>query len=195
MEFRGYGPGYCISCGLLGKRDSQSTVSLCYEATAVDRISGTLTEFRGQPTGSAGLGKRPLIHTHPWCFLGKADFLTELIAMGAEEHQADKMQELLRKDRACPAWYPWREFLSPKEHWEEQMTLAMTKQREDFELRMEGERREFELRSENDNRRERKRTNRIMVWLAVAAIIFAAAEVYAALSAINPNHWLFDWLR
>ena len=34
-----------------------------------------------------------------------------------------------------------------------------------------------------------------MIGLAVAALIFTAAQLYVALSAINPNHWLFDWLR
>ena len=60
---------------------------------------------------------------------------------------------------------------------------------------LENERREFELKLEEINRQERKRTNRIMIWLTIAAIIFAAMQVYAALAAINPNSWLFNWLR
>ena len=41
------------------------------------------------------------------------------------------------------------------------MMLAMEKRREDFELKLE------EL-----NRQERKRTNRIMIWLTIALILF-----------------------
>ena len=190
-----YGTGRCVNCGLLGKREGQSTVSACYEATAVDRLSGNLTEVRGDPIGLGSIGKRPLIHTHPWCFLGKADFLGELAAMGAKEHQADKLLELIRKDRTCSAWYPWREFLSPKEHWEEQMRLAMDNKREEFEQHMEQERRDFELSLEELNRQERRRTNKVMIGLTIALIIFAALQVYAALASINPEHWLFRWLR
>ena len=45
-------------------------------------------------------------------------------------------------------------------------------------LAMEQRREEFELKLEDINRPERKRTNRIMIWLTIAAIIFAAMEVY-----------------
>ena len=62
--------------------------------------------------------------------------------------------------------------------------LAMEKRREDFEQHLE------EL-----NRQERKRTNRIMICLTIALIVFAALQVYAALASINPEHWLFNWLR
>lgn len=34
-----------------------------------------------------------------------------------------------------------------------------------------------------------------MIGLTVAGVIFAIAQVYAALAAINPEHWLFKWLR
>ena len=60
---------------------------------------------------------------------------------------------------------------------------------------LEQNRRDFELKLEELNRQERKRTNRIMIWLTVAAVIFAVAEVYATLGSINPDHWLFGWIR
>ena len=59
----------------------------------------------------------------------------------------------------------------------------------------EQDRRNFELELEEKNRQERKRTNGIMIRLTVAAIVFAAIQVYVALALINPEHWLFDWLR
>ncbi len=62
-----------------------------------------------------------------------------------------------------------------------------------FEL--ERRREEFDLKLDEFNRQERKRTDKIMIFLAVAAIIFAAMQVYAALASINPEHWLFNWLR
>ena len=145
-----YGTGNCINCGLLGKRASQSTLSACYESTAVDRLGGYLTKVQEDPIGPADYPI--IIFTHPWCFLGKADFLGELAAMGAKEHQSDKVPELIRKDRKCLSWYPWREFLSPKEHWQEQITFAMAKNREDFEQHMEKDRKAFEERLDNANK-------------------------------------------
>jgi len=179
MDFGYWGTGRCVNCGLLGKRASQSTLSVCYEATAVDRLGGHLTEVREDPVGPAAYP--PIIHTHPWCFLGKADLLGELAVMGAKEHQADKVLELIRKDRNCKAWYPWREFLSPKEHWEEQIMLAMEERREKFEQSIEKDRKDFELKLFEMNQRLAKDSHRVMVWLAIAAIIFAVAEVGAAL--------------
>ena len=62
-------------------------------------------------------------------------------------------------------------------------------------IQLEDERKEFELKLEELNRQERKRTNYTMIGLAVAAVIFVALQVYAALASINPEHWLFNWLR
>ena len=73
--------------------------------------------------------------------------------------------------------------------------LVMEQRREEFEKKMEQDRKDFELRLEKINRQERKRTNGIIIGLAIAAIIFAAMQVYAALASINPEHWLFKWLR
>ena len=67
---------------------------------------------------------------------------------------------------------------------------------EDFKMQqLEQDRRKFELELERLNREERKRTNRIMIFLGVAALIFAIVEIYATLASINPEHWLFNWLR
>jgi len=73
-----FGTRRCVNCGFLGKKDSISSVSICYEATAVDRQSGNLTETRSLPTANASIGQRPKISTLPWCFVGKADFIKEL---------------------------------------------------------------------------------------------------------------------
>ena len=164
--------GRCVNCGFLGKRDKNATVSACYEASAVDRLTGSLT--------SLGV----LIATRPWCFVGKAFFHAELAEIGAKEYEADKVKELIEKDRNCSSWYKWTEFISPKEHFEE---LKM----EELEQR----RRKFEFELFNMNKKITDNSNRVMIWLAVCAIIFAAAEVFFAVAVINPDHWLFGWLR
>lgn len=66
----------------------------------------------------------------------------------------------LRPD--CHKWFPYTPGLSPGEHLQE------------FRMQqLEQDRRKFELNLEELNRQERKRTNCIMIWLAIAAMIFA----------------------
>lgn len=60
---------------------------------------------------------------------------------------------------------------------------------------LEQDRREFELKLFNMNKKLTTNSNRVMIALAICAIIFAAAEVYFAVAVINPEHWLFNWLR
>ncbi len=62
-------------------------------------------------------------------------------------------------------------------------------------MELERRREEVELKFEELNRQERKHSNRVMVWLTIAMILFAAMQVYAALALMNPEHWLFNWLR
>lgn len=145
MALEQWGKGSCINCGFLGKRDQRATYSMCYEASATERLGGWLTQQVGG------------IATRPWCFVDKVRFYEELQAMGAQEHQVDKVQELLKKARACPSWYPWREFLSPKEH--------------------------FEVKLQERNERERKRTNWVMIGLTIALLIFSIVQVFAILRA------------
>ena len=103
--------------------------------------------------------------------------------------------DVISKSRDCPSWYPWKEFSNPKEQWEESIMLAMEKRREEFEQRMEQERKDFDLRLEELNKEERKRSNRVMKWLAIAAIIFAFAEVAAALLGITSDSWVLNLFR
>lgn len=126
------------------------------------------------------------LRAFPVCFAGiDLDYANELQSAGGDYDQA--FTSILYKDRGiqgCPKWVQYRPNLSPQWHLE------------DFKmLDLERKRREFELKLEEINRRERKRTDRIMIGLAIAAILFAAMQVYAALASINPEHWLFNWLR
>ena len=73
--------------------------------------------------------------------------------------------------------------------------LAMEQGRKEFEQQMEQERKNFELKLEELNKEERRRTNRVMIWLAIAAIIFAFAEVIAALLGITNDSWVLRFFR
>jgi len=188
-----WGRGRCINCGFLGKRDCVSSISVCYEATAADRLAGQLTEYRMEPTQHGGMTNRALLRTYPWCFLGKAHILDELNSIGAKDHQTDKVQQIIQKDRQCGSWYPWTEFRTPKEHFEEFKMLELEQRREEFEKHMEENRKEFEFKLQKRNEQERKRTDKVMIGLAIAATILALAEVFAALAALTPDSMLFQW--
>ena len=183
-----WGTGRCINCGFLGKRDKISSVSECYSATAVDRLTGILNEAKGDIVTPFGMGvQRAIISTYPWCFIGKADFLTELETTGAKVHQADKVQEILKRDRGCESWYKWTEFVSPKEHFEEFKMLQLEQKRQEFEQRIEADRRKFELELQRLNEQSRKRTDNIMAWLTIAAVIFALCQLFVAILGVIHN--------
>ena len=173
-----FGTRRCVNCGFLGKRSPQFD-EVCFHASGKDRLSGIFNRHNTLAGGATNL-----TDTIPWCYVNKADFLKELQDIKATFIQADKVQEVIAKDRGCPSWYPWREFATPKEHFEEYMTLAMEQRREKFELKLE-----------EINKEERKRSNRVMIWLAIAAIIFALAEVIAAILGITNDSWILRFFR
>ncbi len=84
----------------------------------------------------------------------------------------------------CHKWFPYTPGFSPGQHMEA------------FQMQqLEQDRRAFELKLFNMNKKVTTNSNRVMIVLAICAIIFAAAEVYFAVAVINPEHWLFNWLR
>ena len=168
--------GRCISCGYLCKRIDLLTATV-FEASAEDRSYFNLVSHPESPRS-----------TRIWCFVYKETLyeefekLTELY--GRTRDNAQISGEIITRDINCPKWISYKPFMSPKEHLEEFKMLELEQRREDFELKLE-----------EINRQERKRTNGIMIGLTIALIIFAAMQVYAALASINPEHWLFNWLR
>jgi hypothetical protein len=184
-----YGTRRCINCGYLGKKDINGFNEECFTASAEDRVNGLLARHR---TLRISVGQ---FITVPWSSVGKANLKEELDHLPIELSEEARTLNVIMKDRGCPSWYPWREFASPREQWEESVMLAMEDRQRKFEQQMEEARQGFELRLEERNRHERQRTDRIMIWLGVAAIIFAAAQVYAAMASINPDHPWFRWLR
>src|SRR4030067_2960533 len=79
----------------------------------------------------------------------------------------------LKKDRNCKSWYKWKEFRPPKELYEEFKMMQLEQDRKDFELKIENDRRKFECDMQEMNERSKRRTDNIMIGLAVAGVIFA----------------------
>ena len=193
MASEEYGTGRCVNCGFLCKINENAAVSGCYEATAPDRYTGHLAEY--QATLGLQRFEQFAIPTIPWCFRSKANFIKELSELGATVHDDAKIHEVIRRQRDCSFWMLWKEFIGPKEHYEEFKMLELEQRREQFEQQMEKDRRAFELKLEELNREERKRTNKVMIWLAIAAIVFAAAEVVAALLGLTNDSWILHFFR
>jgi len=171
--------GRCVNCGFLGKKWREETVSICYEATPRDREDGSFSPFEGVKS------------TRPCCYLNKAEYTWD-IYKGPDTAQ---LFTEISEDRKCSYWYPYTEFRSPREHYEEYKMLELERRREEFEQRMETERKGFELKLDERNREERKRTGRIMIRLTVAAIIFAFAEVASGLMGITSDSWILRFFR
>ncbi len=146
--------GRCVNCGFLGKRRTViDAESIVYTATSYDRENGTFNRYSGWPD------QRDM-PTQLACFRNAVNLQKEILdelAM-AKQNGRDAENEhtltIIKKPRECKIWYPWTEYLSPKEH--------------------------FEEFREEINRRERKRTNCIMIWLTVALVFLTIMLVVFA---------------
>jgi hypothetical protein len=173
--------GRCVNCGFLGKRRTVvDAESIVYAATTFDRQNGTFNRESGWPDSRD-------MPTQPACFANVAnlqkEFVDALAITGLQgnaiEHECSLV--LIEKPRECKSWYPWTEYRSPKEHFEEYKTQQLEQSRRDFETRL------FE-----SNQKLTKDYNMVMLRLTVAAIIFAIAQIVAALLALTPDSWIFN---
>jgi hypothetical protein len=62
-------------------------------------------------------------------------------------------------------------------------------------MQLEKERRDFERRLQQMNEQQRKRTDKIMIGLAIAGGLLAIAKIFAALAALTPDSILFQWFH
>lgn len=108
--------------------------------------------------------------TEIWCFVNEVPLNTEFRRLqeqyGNSKDHTHISWEVVTKNINCPKWIMYQQFMSPKEHF-----------------------------NEFKERKERRRTNRRMTWLMIAAIIVAAITAFAAWASIYPDHWLFNWLH
>lgn len=159
-----------------------------YEISAEDRKRGELSKAVLVPyQGPVGV--------NPACFRRAFDMLGALQALvqaGKGSHGG--ALELISEDRRCQEWYPYTPGLSPKEHFEEKRRLELEQERQGFEQRMENERRQFELTIFEMNKKLQEDTARVGYRLTVAAVIFAFAQVIAAVLALTSDSWLFHLL-
>ena len=189
--------GRCVNCGFLGKLRRQiDAEAIVYEATRYDRENGTLYRHSGWPDVM-----RHDVLTGPTCFRNAANLQEELARLLAVAEQKGRDVEnantlaVIQAHRACQDWYPWTEYRTPKEHFDEFLMQQLEDNRRTFEQKMEADRKNSELKLDERNRQERKRTDKVMIALAIAAIILALAEIAAGLMGISSDSWILDLFR
>ena len=111
--------GRCVNCGFLCKLRRQADAeAIVYEATSYDRKNGTLYHHSGWPD-------KHDVQTQLTCFRNAANLQKELVdtLAAAEQRGMEATNKhtlaIIEKPRNCESWYPWTEYLSPREHLEE----------------------------------------------------------------------------
>lgn len=150
MALEDYGTGRCINCGFLGERlkASGSHNIECFGVTKQQRLHGQIT-IEGY------------YEVVPCCFVGKYNLPEELgdISWMVPKYH-EKVSEIIGRDRHCEDWYTWREFLSPKDHYEE------------FKMRqLEQDRREWQKWMAEQAERERKQSDKMLLRWTILGIV------------------------
>jgi hypothetical protein len=151
-----YGEGQCISCGFLGKRPVDEHIAECFGITARERAEGNI-----------GVDEPQFI---PWCFMGKYHLAREVNELGGDELAKKKVSTIIQRHRECDRWYPAKEWLSPKEHYEQLKMMQVEQDRKQFEERMEEDRRGWQKWMADQAERDRKQSDRMMLRWTILGI-------------------------
>ncbi len=183
--------GICATCGLHGKNMGPGyEVFPILEVTQRERDNKRLEQYQTR-------NQKFRLRAFPVCFAGiDLDNANELQRAGQDYDQA--FTSILYRERGvqgCSKWVQYRPNLDPQWHLDDFKMQQLEQDRREFEQRMEKERKEFELKLDERNREERRRTDKIMVWLTIAAIIFALAEVAAGIMGITDDSWILRFFR
>jgi hypothetical protein len=174
-----FGQGRCINCGFLCKRSIDSTKPGCYTATTENRTTGTLTDYIG------------VYKTIPCCFRNQFNIYSVLDTDSYTPIQSEKVFEFINESKNCQYWYPFTEFVSPNEHFEELKMMQLEQQRKEFEQQMEKERKEFDLKLfemskqiQLDSKSIVEKSDKFNRKITILVIILAVLEVIGTLLAL-----------
>lgn len=181
-----FGQGDCIGCGLLARRGLDRPVA--EEVPPDDRAAGSLLSLAD---GSPSI---------PWCLVHKANLVDETeeavqrsgrippipasglrMPYAKKRHTPDDVQwletflgsDVLMRNRKCPEWYPYREFMSPAEHRQERDMMRLEHERQQLLVRladMESAARTRQADADDRFRRAERRWSLIVVGFAAASV-------------------------
>lgn len=118
---------------------------------------------------------------------------------GEESQSWKEALRVINKDRQCPKWSKYQQGLPPSVFLAvcmiSELEESLEKNRREWEQSMEKDRRTWESRLDEDNQNRSHRANKIMVWLVIAGLVFALAEIFAAVVAVTPDSLGGKWFR
>jgi len=187
MTFGAY-PSACISCGFLCQRDKSGRGTGYYEVPPADRAAGTVGHLQAN---------RPTII---WCFMGAANLKQEIDDLGNDRPIEERTAQVIQRghENDCPRWIRYKEGLSPHEHYaglamqeleqrQYQSQQMLEQGRQEFEQRLEQDRRTFEKALWDQAQEAEGKRHNLVLWITVAAIILALAQVLAAFLSAGPD--------
>lgn len=191
--------GKCATCGFLGLRHAEN-----FDHPLVQEC-GPTARRTGSAYGVQGFGYAlPVYKTEPCCFRGMVDFRVETgqehAAIEEPNHPARlKARDAFAKPRDCKKWWPYREGLSPQEHYQEVRMYLIERlrkeQREWFEKeRIAREKHEREMESQVEAR-ERESDRRLTLRLTLAGIIVAILCTTPDSLWVRSIYWVWGWFK
>jgi hypothetical protein len=172
--------GKCGTCGFLSKQSRGgfgSPSPTYFEITVEERRNTPLFFTRWELSGRS-------ISTDLACFRGIADLQSEYSREVDEGERKTKATLVLKRDRKCEGWYPYKTGFDPMEHFLWYQEQEREKDRRAFEERLSQRAEELhkslalrdeELQTQRDQ--AATSTNKLMARLTMLALIFAAAQV------------------
>lgn len=113
-----YGPGRCLTCGLLGKAPAGTSPQAfgAYEATWTEREDGLL--FKHETSSGTAI-------TKPICIRFVTSFVDDLEGVYDSDTPEVAVQALLQRDRECEQYFEYTPLFNPKEHFEEHRMVKL----------------------------------------------------------------------
>lgn len=181
--------GRCSGCGFLGKASYRPSGKPA--GGAILRVFEINWLERGLGMAYSHSHDGKTIETTPDCFVHAANLPMELGERTPPNIDFDRYlditRELLWTDRQCPRWYPYREGFDPAAHAQDLQMMELEQRQREQEERREEERRAFEERLARQTEQAEDRRHNLILWIAVAAIALAIAEVLTAVLSAGPD--------
>jgi len=182
--------GQCISCGFFVQQvkgfvgrvpeDMWKLPPEQYrEIEMLHRQNGTFQNQWPRPPH----GTNTALSLGPVCFRRYIDLDGE-INKEPTGHYQDKVLAVTRTDRKCPKWYPYTPGLSPGQHLEEFQTQQLEQDRREFERKL------VQMQMDAD-----RKIGKVGVWIGVAAVILALAQVGTVLLGLTSESWVVQLFR
>lgn len=190
----------CSSCGFLARRpDSPIHAATFFEMSQDARRDGggwwalQVGGLGTRTVPACGVGAFPILDEilairpgalDEWPRAGEKDFIRARHEDDTPERNEAAKAVFNRPRPECPRWFPHTPGLSPGQHLEAFQAQQLEQDRRAFETKLT----QMQIAVE-------KRIGRIGIWIGVAAVILAVAQVAAALLGLTSESWVVQLFR